>query len=69
MCLRLSGLPEAEHKDVTNVVLDFAKSLNSTISPADIDRAHREDLTPARKKLAYGCRHIKRIRVKFIILL
>ena len=113
MCLRVSGLPEAEHEDVTNVVLDFAKSLNSTISPADINRAHRvgapssvssdgetatikrefiikftnsnarrnllrgravfrekkikdvfksEDLTPARKKLAYECRRIKRFK-------
>ena len=40
MCLCVSGLPAAEHKDVSNVVLDFAKSLISTISPADIDRAH-----------------------------
>ena len=53
MCLRVSGLPEAEHEDVTNVVLDFAKSLNSTIFPADIDRAHRvgAELQPLNEKL------------------
>ena len=41
MCLRISGIPESTNEDVTQKVLDFAKTVNSTISPGDIDRAHR----------------------------
>ena len=115
MCLRISGIPESTNEDVTQKVLDFAMTVNSTISPGDIDRAHRvgapssastsidgatetkireiiikltnsnarlnllrgravlrtnnvkgvfisEDLTPARKKLAFECRRIKRLQ-------
>ena len=133
MCLRISGICETKHEDVTKKVLEFAKKVNSKICEADIDRAHRvgpsrtnivenaaddehglfdeattsdgdstsnetrgreiiikftnssarldllqcrsvlrdrkmknvfinEDLTPARKKLAFECRRIKRIK-------
>ena len=119
MCLRISGIAESNNEDVTKKVLDFAATVNSTITARDIDRAHRvgapsttptpvggatataapgtqqkreiiikftnssarlnllqgravlrtnningifitEDLTPARKKLAFECRRIKR---------
>ena len=115
MCLRISGIPEAENEEVTKHVLDFAKRVNANVGPSDIDRAHRvgrsvstydsnerssrrreitciikftnssarlsllkgraklredhvtnvfinEDLTPARKSLAYECRRIKRLQ-------
>ena len=113
MCLRISGIPEAENEDVTKLVLDFANRVNANVGPSDIDRAHRvgrsvstydgnerssrrreiiikftnssarlsllkgraklredhvinvfinEDLTPARKSLAYECRRIKRLQ-------
>ena len=41
MCLRISGIPEAENEDVTKLVLDFAKRVNANVGPSDIDRAHR----------------------------
>ena len=123
MCLRISGIRETQNEDVTKKVLDFAKTVNSNIKSADIDRAHRvgrprshidndetdafddvadesnakgreiiikftnssarlnllqgrsvlrdkkvknvfinEDLTPARKQLAFECRRIRRIK-------
>ena len=41
MCLRISGIRETRHEDVMQKVLDFANSINTHITPADIDRAHR----------------------------
>ena len=41
MCLRISGLKEFDHEDVTAKVLDFAKKVDVNISDDDIDRAHR----------------------------
>ena len=41
MCLRISGIPETQNEDVTKKVLDFAKTVNSNIKSADIDRTHR----------------------------
>ena len=124
MCLRIGGIKEQRNENVTQRVLDFADNLNVSLSPDDIDRAHRvgkradsggatssddgnedeqntsvipgrsreiiikftnssarlkllqgrsklrenkikdifinEDLTPARKELAYECRQLKR---------
>ena len=50
MCLRISGISETKHEDVTKKVLEFAKKLNSKISESDIDRAHR--VGPARTNVA-----------------
>ena len=41
MCLRISGIPEAENEDVTKLVLDFANRVNANVGPSDMDRAHR----------------------------
>ena len=41
MCLRISGIRETQNEDVTKKVLGFAKTVNSNIKSADIDRAHR----------------------------
>ena len=41
MCLRISGLKEFDHEDVTAKVLDFAKKVDVNISGDHIDWAHR----------------------------
>ena len=40
-CLRISGIRETKNEDVTQKVLEFAKSVNSDITITDIKRAHR----------------------------
>ena len=42
MFLRISGIRETKNEDVTKVLdLKFAKTMDSNIKSADIDRAHR----------------------------
>ena len=41
MCLRISGLKEFDHEDVTAKVLDFATKVDVNIAGDDIDPAHR----------------------------
>ncbi|XP_071511909.1 uncharacterized protein [Diadema antillarum] len=41
-CLRLYGIPESDHEDTDEVMLDLAsKELNVKLKPEDIDRSHR----------------------------
>ena len=41
MCLRISGLKDFDHEDVTARVLDFAKKVDVNISGNEIYWAHR----------------------------
>ena len=45
-CIRIAGIPETEHENTDDKVLDLAAHLNIQLNPRDIDRSHR--VGPAR---------------------
>ena len=40
-CIRIAGIPETEHENTDDKVLDLAAHLNIQLNPRDIDRSHR----------------------------